>query len=104
MKESAALRRTAQVLRERGWCQGEFASEYGECCVIGALRVAFGSLPTQLCMSGEDYYEARSALIAAVVDGEIDCVADWNDTPGRTKDEVISALESTATRLEGEGR
>lgn len=79
---------------ETGWVQGFFAAdENGDgvdvnsplaCrwCSGGAIRVE----------SDEDgvYYAARCLLTTAI---ESISIADWNDEPGRTKEEVLEAFD-----------
>lgn len=59
-------------------------------CAIGAMSVAAGCDPA---VEGEPW-EADVALRKAIGDTQI---ADWNDTPGRTQDEVVAALRAAAT-------
>jgi hypothetical protein len=66
------LRRAAYVLREYGWCQREIA-RYADGHPVWAIR-------------------------ALLSEGET--VTRWNDTPGRTADEVIAVLEAAAERLD----
>lgn len=79
----------ADLLRNRGWTQGEPCDEEGRLCVLAALaEVVYG---------GEiDWDELRHYsfpcfnALADAVGGEPD---DWNDEEGRTFDEVLGTLE-----------
>lgn len=64
------------LLETVGWCQGEYVSPDGKCCLLGALDTL--NAPNAA-------YEPIEARI-----GEIWI---WNDTPGRTKEEVIALLK-----------
>ena len=87
----------AQHIASVGWVQGEYyADENGKpveaasrhkqssCCLLGAIHVA---APDEYV-----YAEAVSAVEAKL--GEP--LDDWNDTPGRSKDEVIDLLRWVA--------
>jgi hypothetical protein len=96
VKPSEVLRKAANVIRERGWCQGVYEKEDGRCCALGAVNVidAQSDDPSPAYIGVE---ELRLTIGTGAV-------ARWNDEPNRTEAEVITALEATAARLEGEGR
>lgn len=97
MTPSDVLRGAAQLLKEEGWTQHAFLDAHGRMCVTGAInRAANGGA---LYVGAED--NVGSAAWRALAD-KLGCrVTDWNDTPGRTAEEVISTLESLADDLEG---
>ena len=64
--------KAAQRLREVGWRQGAIGPEDGPHCMLGACRWV-------------TRYHVAAAGEAAIA---------WNDTPGRTAEEVIAALEA----------
>lgn len=84
---------------EKGWCQGVPAIDaYGNpvlpgaesaCafCILGALRRAGG-------FTGA--VDARNAIAELVPHG---LVANWNDTAGRTKEEVLALFDKAIARL-----
>lgn len=81
-----ALLDAAQYIRDHGWCQGRFY-DGDRVCLLGALIVS-----TQ---GRQEYAAAAAALYQA--NGPVSSDAhDWNDAPGRTKEEVIAALEQAA--------
>ena len=96
-------KRAAEVLRQRGWCQGMFCANLdgtGPVCLMGAVSVAGGDGPNY------GFRGQRRDLHVAIADRverSLDLrgsVAGWNDAPGRTADEVIAVLERVAA---GEG-
>lgn len=74
----------AQIVRSR-WRQGHFGQDGEPRCAMGAIweasdkNMVHEKGPTHLLL----FYLDRS-------------IPDWNDTPGRTADEVASAMESAA--------
>lgn len=75
----------AEVIAERGWCQGRYLDSSGAVCIEGSLRRA--AQP-----SHDHLFEACLAVDRNV--GR-DIVA-WNDAPGRTAEEVIAKLREVA--------
>jgi len=104
---AAVLERAAAVLEERGWAQfyaGYRADDYAimdivelrlyqpeevkACCAAGAIALA----------TGDDvlYARARDSVCDHV---GFSRMALWNDTPGRTREDVIRAFRETAADL-----
>jgi hypothetical protein len=79
------LMRAAEIVRERGWCQLDYEDDQGRVCAAGALYAASGDEWPYVAMG-------RRRLAASL--GR--AVETWNDVPGRTKEEVIEALERAA--------
>lgn len=88
------LETAAEVINERGWCQGIYRKDSGEVCAIGALVTA----DCRLELGGQAYPRAVGAVSGAAhrLDPEVMSVVEWNDRPGRTKDEVVQLLRDTA--------
>ena len=96
MNETQHILETAIELLECGWIQGGDAADAegndchfaasGACqwCVMGAIAKAAYDL-------GTESYPAIDAL-ASYLDTADRWIAHWNDEPGRTVDEVASAL------------
>lgn len=83
------LLQTANTIREHGWCQKQLYDDYGSMCLLGALRFTiYGSV----ALTGPRVITALAAL-------DLMAPSIWNDTPGRTVEEVILLLEQTATNL-----
>ena len=88
------LLRAAEVVRERGLCQGPWRSG-GPLCAAGAVGVAGGDLGlSRAGMEGRVLKFARALGGSAATD-----VHDWNDAPGRTAGDVAEALERAAYGL-----
>ncbi len=92
------LRDAANLLRERGWAQGTYYRGGGY-CLLGAIRMArFGGL----IISDHDDLLYRSVMDAVGSRIHRD-IPDWNDVPGRTKEEVILLLETAAKSVAMQG-
>jgi len=99
MKTSEVLRKAGNVLRKRGWCQGQYRNDDGAVCILGAT-LAGPYRPLDPWMSEE---WSLLATVTGVHDG--DTAAVWNDKPGRTAAEVMHALDAAyvlALQEEGE--
>jgi hypothetical protein len=99
-KAKRILARAAELLRA-GWVQEEFATDangdtvsfdapQATCfCTLGAIHRAGHDLRLGL----NERTEARIALGAMLATGDL---IGWNDTPGRTQAEVVTAFERAA--------
>lgn len=76
---------TADILDRDGWCQFTFHSTDGQHCLSGALYWA-----VEQGFSSEESAKLRS-FITTELDGPM---TDWNDQPGRTKEEVTGFLRT----------
>ncbi len=88
---AADLRAAADVLERDGWAQGGLAS-CGRCAIEAVWQVtgSIGQRP-------QDAVETLRAVIPAP-----SSIILWNDKPGRTADEVITALRAAADRAESQ--
>jgi hypothetical protein len=87
------LRKAAEVIRERGLASGRYESESGAVCMFGAVNFVLtghANLPS-------DNLAPERALKDFFGYGS---VIGFNDTPGRTADEVIAALLKAAELAE----
>ena len=100
----------ADLLGREGWGQGSYKKEDGTRCMLGAcMAVTVGDRfenahdanwqPKSVC---EDYSVAVQALedhfyALGKTTGKRASAAEWNDAPGRTKDEVIAKLRELAS-------
>lgn len=94
------------LLETKGWTQHEFArdangvdvgslSKSAACfCTIGAINAAQHSLTRKVNPSLRE--DAKRAVRDVIQGG----IAMWNDTKGRTKDEVIEVLKQAAEIVE----
>ena len=81
-----AILREARKLVAAGWTQGRFVREIGgqKCyCAEGAIMEAAYSV-------GAAWWLAAGALCKAAASRSL---ANWNDAPERTKDEVLAAFD-----------
>jgi len=77
------LLRAAEILEERGWCQGHYRHG-GAFCAMGAIKEA--------APLNSEAMNALDALSRRVEPH----VAAWNDHPSRTASEVIAKLREVA--------
>lgn len=90
---SAGLERAAEIVRKR-WCQGHMLSPNGLHCAVGALHVAAGYYARGDGAGDCVLYNNMSRRLHKVI-GSRGIMA-WNDTKGRTKEEVVAALQAAA--------
>jgi len=83
LETAGKLRAAAAVLRHRGWCQGDWQGPNGSVCLAQSLVLVDGWKRVPVDALGLAW-----------------SVGEWNDQPGRTVDEVLDRLESTALALE----
>lgn len=81
------LTRAAQLIRERGWIQGDFDDASGAVCLWGAVRTASHDLGGETAE-----LDAMDVLRRRIGDADVSAPM-WNDARGRTIDEVLRLLE-----------
>jgi len=90
--------KAAQRLREVGWRQGAIGPEEGPNCIVGACLWVTGYLaapPTTLSAGPERGIAAADAAVVNASQTRRPATASfWNDTPGRTVEEVIATLDA----------
>lgn len=95
-----ALESAAGILVRAGWCQGQYA-DHGSFCTMGALGMALTGNPSRArgnSPEAEDLYHRIMTLLARRI-ALGTSIAAWNDTPGRTAQEAIEHLRTTAKAL-----
>lgn len=94
MDEAAKLLlKAAAVIEENGHAQNDY-EVHGRFCAVGAICKAAGSV-----YEGRRTPEATAGiqrLREAVERAGLAGILDWNDYPGRTKDEVVAKLRAVA--------
>ncbi len=81
-----ALNDAADYIEKHDWRQGALVDIDGKVCALGAI-----------VFSGHyDDAEAREALKKYLSGTPWVSIAEWNDAPGRTKEEVIAAFRNAA--------
>lgn len=91
------LLNAAQYIRDHGWCQLTSKNDKGEVCLEGAISQ--GVLQAQ----GVKKYNKQTSDLFCAADRKVRRYLQltypshyWNDQNGRTKEEVIAALEGAA--------
>lgn len=89
MKHHLIYHRAIAEIEKCGWCQKQYNSPKGEICLMTALSRAFFFYPDR---------DANHALVLHRLLKKIRTgIVSWNDTPGRTKEEVIDVLRQLGT-------
>jgi hypothetical protein len=97
------LLHAALLIEERGWCRVDRQDADGHLCLVGAIEVAqFGSVydteadwnPSISLEQLDPFGLPAVAVVTKHVGAEK--AWHWNDAPGRTAAEVISALRAAA--------
>ncbi len=99
------LEKAAKILEQFGWCQGYMQDDRGCFCAAGAIDVAsFGSAryfsrnaDAPEVLAAEDAHDALRRHLGQEI-------PHWNDTPNRTKEQVISELLNCADKVRREGK
>lgn len=106
------LERAAEILDERGWCQGETQARSGSVCLVGSVNISLkerlnlGSV-VWVADTGESN-QIREAIAQHLVQSgftvgrgfeNFPLIGMWNDAKDRTQDEVRDALLGTAKEL-----
>lgn len=97
---SRVLSRAADLLEEHGWVQRQYGDPVIGFCLVGAIDwVTFGQ--TDIPPSGVEIFEIEARLFRSInLDSgslrDRNALTGWNDTWGRTKDEVVAALREAA--------
>lgn len=82
-----ALSSAADLIEEWGWCQGRFENESGNLCAVGAIWTTR--------VRGTDHFDVEYTFKDALGMS----VAEWNDAPERTQDEVVAKLREVALKV-----
>lgn len=72
------LQTAARLLVMGGFCRGTYSNEAGQHCILGAVRAV-----------APEYFVVPAAVYTLTDALGSHNLANWNDTPGRTKDEVL---------------
>ena len=83
-----------EELEKRGWYQGSWQNESGNVCMMGAVSCAIGGKSVPAYGHGEDaqFWSVRRELQGELGLEFASDTYEWNDTTGRTLDEVKAAL------------
>lgn len=92
----------ADYIRKHGWCQRSFVTHTGSCCALGAKNaVIFGECdPWNVDDTTEQNHRStdlrRAFISEAGIDSNLSDIPDWNDSEGRTSEQVIGVYDSIA--------
>ncbi|SRR5258708_580819 len=97
------LLRAADIIEEKGWARGEWQTNSGAVCLLGAMGIAHNGRP-YFAFRGFTYRRARAAMaryLCEVEHAERLCLnmvicANWNDDDARSNAHVISSLRAAA--------
>jgi hypothetical protein len=87
------LRMAKNVLRERGWCQGDYVCD-GKVCARGAINAA---------VTGDPEKETGDCIVAfSFMENLLGCadLAEWNDCWDREEPEVFDAFDKAIAAAE----
>lgn len=89
-----ALQHAADLIEKKGWIQGSYGDHVHGFCSIGALNTV---------ADPDVYYQATQRLAITVPEEfcrrlkpSIQRIIEYNDTPGRTKEEVLQLFRKAA--------
>ena len=117
IKAAQTLEKGAAIIEERGWCQEILQAYDGSVCVFGSILAAEGFDPEEAeeqRWSGDKSTPLHNTIVEALISevypnghtippGEWHTAglisSKWNDTPGRTAEEVTTTMRSAAQRL-----
>lgn len=94
---------TAQILRaaaarvRQGWCQGSMVDGFGNVCAVGAIDIVTPNTLADACVR----FDVLTQLQLVIGYSGCAAVAEWNDEPGRTAEEVALAMEQAADVADG---
>lgn len=103
MNPKEILIEAKRLLETKGWCQGAYAKDINNKVVrgfIGSEKPAAYCPIGAICQAQKEDFEIRpeaTGFLRKVLDfkgrtSKFD-VIDWNDLPGRTKEEVLQAFD-----------
>lgn len=100
-REAGALaRQAAAVIEVRGWNQGSFEADSGEVCIRGAFNMAYRTTsagPSCLAETTFSLWLKDLGVIQKSSNGYYgNRLAEWNDEPGRTREEILAYLNKFA--------
>ena len=96
VRTATVLDKAIKVLDIYGWCQGRPGNETGGYCLLGAINRALVNSPFSRVQQDQVWSSARTAIHGLV---NTSFLATWNDTPGRTVDEVKHLIRETAASV-----
>ena len=87
------LLEAANYIERHGWCQFRLATKEGEVCARGAIRRVLDISTDEVQVLTREEAKAIWRLFEYLGQRS---VSNWNDYPGRTKEQVVAALRGAA--------
>lgn len=84
---------------KKGWCQDSAYGANEKVCAWAGIRASVRDCPDFLTLPEEDDL-IEGAIKTFEQANRITNIIKWNDTPGRTQDEVIQAYEKAISSLD----
>lgn len=96
------LNEAADIIAFEGWTQHIAVDLEGRHCLVGALRASANRnnvVPARFALqvAVAQHLGMRPTMLGAYID--ILPLTEWNDTRGRTVDQVVDALRDTAKKI-----
>ncbi len=90
---SDVLDAAADYIEEHGWVQGQYANLDGAVCVSGAICAILTGDPCGYKTGFKSPFRPSPEKIFLECNQiYTESIGDWNDAPGRTKEDVVSGL------------
>lgn len=86
------LKTAREHIQKYGWTQGEYGRLTGPCCIAGSVFVTH---PTMSLNLNKPFVFLQKAIGA-------DSIPAWNDTSGRTVEEVLAVFDRAIALAEAE--
>ena len=97
------LKETKMLLEREGWKQGSPSYKEGaptqRCAYVALLDSCSGAIPIADEQGGEDLWEQFALAHKTLSDMVGGSLVSWNDTEGRTVDEVYQLLDTAAEQV-----
>lgn len=89
-------------IEKHGWTQGTFREPFhGGFCMLGAIGAVDTLFNDVMQVTWDEYANAQHAIEVELATRGFDQSVDhYNDTPGRTVDEVIDVMKYASKRLD----
>lgn len=99
---SDTVEAVVEEIEKRGWCQHRAKNLVGQVCILGGLWQAMGYADRVLTEEEYNIWTYAEIRLAKLMD--VPFISTWNDTEGRTKEEVLDKLTGVAKYLRNEGK
>lgn len=101
MTTRAVLLKAAEHIERHGWQQNEYGQNGRPCCAAGAMMQVTNHLSSMRVLTRSfvalvRHLGLKQAPNDLSYNHLVGSIANWNDAPGRTGDEVIAALRAAA--------